>query len=227
MRRADRLMRITHFLRAQSRAVTAERIAEEFEVCTRTVYRDMADLMCSHVPVSGEPGVGYLIDKRYYLPPVAFDADEMEAIALGISMVRQWTDEGFASKADAALGKIHAVLPRERQGELEQITTYSVPTAPPLPWTVSFSQLRECVRKRESVAIDYRDGEAHATTRTVRPLALVFASPVWLLATWCEMREDFRNFRLDRIAECRPTGTTFADHPARDLAAYRAQDAVC
>ena len=220
-------MRMTHFLRSQPRAVTAERIAEEFEVCTRTVYRDMRDLMASRVPISGEAGVGYMIDKRYYLPPVAFDADEMEAIGLGIAMVRQWTDEGFAQKALNAFAKINAVLPKDLQGELEQITTYAIPTDFAMPWEVGFSELRECIRERRKVAISYTDGAGRGSRRTLRPLALIFASPVWLLAAWCERRADFRNFRLDRIAALRTKDETFEDDPARNLAAYKAQDGVC
>lgn len=229
MRRADRLMGIVHFLRARRGAVTAERIAEEFEVCTRTIYRDMADLMASRVPVRGAAGVGYTVDRRYYLPPVTFDADELEAIALGVAMVRHWTDAGFAAKADAAMAKVEAVLPAELQGELEQLTTYAIPTEPPpggLPWTVDFSALRECIRARRLVRIDYTDGQGRETLRTLRPLALIFASPVWLLAAWCERRADFRNFRLDRMRAMEPL-ETFVDEPSRGLAAYRAQDGVC
>ena len=227
MRRADRLLRMVQFLRAQPRAVTASRIAQEFEVCTRTVYRDMADLMASQLPITGEAGVGYAIDKRFYLPPIAFDHDELEAIGLGIAMVRQWTDACFARKAEAAFGKMHAVLPRELQGELEQISTYAIPVPPPLPWTVDFSGLRECIRERRFVRIDYADGDGNRTSRRLRPLALVFASPAWLLAAWCEWRGGFRNFRLDRIEALSVLDERFEDDPARDLAAYRANDGVC
>ena len=230
MRRADRLMGIVHFLRERRQAVTAERIAEEFEVCTRTIYRDMADLMASRVPVRGEAGVGYTVDRRYFLPPVAFDRDELEAVALGAAMVRHWTDGGFAAKADGALTKIRAVLPSELQGEMDQITCYAIPLAPDapdLPWSVSFSRLRECIRERRLVRVAYTDGEGRGSRRTLRPLALVFASPVWLLAAWCEKRQAFRNFRLDRMSALRPSARTFADEPDKDLAAYRRQDAVC
>lgn len=227
MRRADRLVRIVHFIRGRRQAVTAAQIAKEFEICKRTVYRDIQDLMNAGTPISGEAGVGYIIDKRYYLPPVTFDADELEALGLGISMVRQWTDDRFAAKADSAFARIEAVLPTDLQGELAQITTYSVQMAPELPWTVSFSDLRESIRARRKVAITYRDELARETRRTLRPLALIFCSPVWLLASWCETRRDFRNFRLDRIAALDCLGDVFVDDPDRNLAAYKAQDAVC
>jgi len=227
MRRADRLIRIVHFIRGRRQAVTAKRIAQEFEICTRTVYRDIQDLMTAGTPISGEAGVGYIIDKQYYLPPVTFDAEELEAIGLGISMVRQWTDECFAAKADSAFGKIQAVLPANLQGELEQITTYSMPNQSELPWTVSFSDLRECIRTSRKVRISYADETGRVTLRTLRPLALIFCSPIWLLATWCEKRNDFRNFRLDRIQTVKLCEDIFDDEKDKNLSAYKAQDAIC
>lgn len=227
MRRADRLIKITHFLRQRRRAVTAKQIAEAFDICTRTVYRDIQCLMDSNVPIAGEAGVGYIIDKQYYLPPITFDADELEAIGLGISMVRQWTDNKFADSADSAFEKIQAVLPSNLQGELQQITTYAIPIRPPMPWTVSFSELRECIRARRKIGINYTDQENQSTTRTVRPLALFFFNPVWLLAGWCEKREDFRNFRLDRIKTLQLSEDIFDDDDNKSLTAYMEKNQSC
>ncbi|HBQ35311.1 MAG TPA: YafY family transcriptional regulator [Rhodobacteraceae bacterium] len=227
MRRADRLIRIVHFIRGRRRAVTAERIAEEFEISTRTVYRDIQDLMNTGTPISGEAGVGYIIDKQYYLPPVTFDAEELEAIGLGISMVRHWTDQRFAQKADSAFAKIQAVLPASLQGELEQITTYSIANQSTLPWSVSFSDLRESIRNRRKIRIHYIDESSRNSLRTLRPLALIFCSPIWLLAAWCEKRNDFRNFRLDRIQTMAFCKDCFADEKDKNLSAYKAQDSIC
>ncbi|WP_127108876.1 helix-turn-helix transcriptional regulator [Pararhodobacter zhoushanensis] len=227
MRRADRLIKIVHFLRGRRRAVTARQIADEFEICTRTVYRDIQDLVGSGAPITGEAGVGYLIDKQYYLPPVTFDADELEALGLGISMVRHWTDQRLADKAESAFAKIQAVLPAILQGELEQITTYSIPDQPALPWTISFSDLRESIRAQRKIDIRYTDEAGQQTSRTLRPLALIFCSPVWLLAAWCEQREDFRNFRLDRMQSMTVSATRFAHESDKNLTAYKAQDGVC
>ena len=227
MRRADRLIKLTHFLRRRRRAVTARQIAEAFDICKRTVYRDIRDLMDAGVPIRGEAGVGYLIDKQYYLPPITFDADELEAVGLGISMVRQWTDDGFATRADSAFEKILAALPAARQDELRQITTWSVSTPRELPWTTSFSTLRECIRARHRLRIRYHDLAGKTSARTLQPLALIFASPVWMLAAWCEIREDFRHFRLDRILSLDETGETFDDTPERNLGAYLAHESAC
>lgn len=222
MRRADRLIRIVHFLRRRRRAVTADRIAEEFGICTRTVYRDIRDLMDSGTPITGEAGVGYVIDKEYYLPPITFDADEMEAIGLGISMVRQWTDSRFAAKADSAFEKIKAVLPANLQGELQQITTYAVGSSAKIPWQVSFSDIREYIRTRRKIHIEYKDEAKRMSARTIRPLGLFFFSPVWLLTGWCEKRRDFRSFRLDRIRILQAQDVYFEDEVGKNLEAYLA-----
>lgn len=227
MRRAERLIKLTHFLRRRHRAVTARQIADEFDICTRTVYRDIQDLMNSGVPISGEAGVGYMIDKQYYLPPITFDADELEAIGLGISMVRQWTDPQFAAKADNAFEKIQAVLPAQLQGELAQIIAHSMPVQNNQPWSVSFSQVRECIRTRKKIHIEYTDDSNQTTTRSVRPLALFFFSPVWLLAGWCEKRHAFRHFRLDRINALETDDESFEEEAGKDLQSYTLQQSAC
>jgi len=222
MRRADRLIKIVLFLRRRHRAVTARCIAEAFNVCTRTIYRDLQDLMDSGIPITGEAGVGYVIDKQYDLPPIMFDADELEAIALGISMVRQWTDDRFAAKAESAFEKIQAVLSTQMQGDLQQIATHSVSSRCKIPWSVSFSDVRECIRMRRKLDMAYVDVQQQTTDRTVRPLGLFFFSPVWLLACWCEKRNDFRNFRLDRIQAMQMHDASFADEADKNLQAYLA-----
>jgi len=183
--------------------------------------------MDSGAPIIGEAGVGYMIDKQYYLPPITFDADELEAIGLGISMVRQWTDDKFAAKASSAFEKIQAVLPASLQGELQQITTYSMPNRPALPWVVSFSDLREYIRTQRKIHIEYIDETKQNTSRILRPLALIFFSPVWLLASWCEKRQDFRNFRLDRISSLNCCEEIFEDDANKNLKAYMIQQSAC
>ena len=223
MRRADRLIKIVHYLRRRRQAVTARQIADHFEVCQRTVYRDIQDLMNSGVPIYGEAGVGYVIDKKYHLPPVMFDFDELEAIALGINMVRTWTDEKFSKIAESALEKIQAVLSESLLNDMQQLTTHSEESGGKIPWEVSFSDIRECIRSRRKIEFHYTDLNEKTSDRTIRPLSLVFFGPVWLVLGWCEMRKDFRNFRLDRMAELVIPGTTFKDEKDKTLRAYLAQ----
>lgn len=220
MRRADRLMKLVHYLRRMRRAVTAKRIAEDFGICQRTVYRDIHDLMNSGVPIHGEAGVGYVIDKKYHLPPVMFDPDELEAIALGIGMVRNWTDEKFAEKANSAYEKIQAALPENLLIELQQLATYSAPSLSKIPWQVSFSDVRECIRQKQKIKFTYTDLKEQTSKRKIRPLSLIFFGPVWLLTGWCEKRKDFRNFRLDRIKEMDVTSEVFRDEKGKSLKDY-------
>lgn len=220
MRRADRLIKIVHYLRRMRRAVTANRIAEDFGICQRTVYRDIHDLMNAGVPIFGEAGVGYVIDKKYHMPPVMFDQDELEAISLGIGMVRNWTDNEFAAKAASAYEKIQAVLPDNLLNELHQLTIFSAPSAAKKPWRVDFSAIRECIRNSQKIEFAYIDSRERATQRKVRPLALIFFGPVWLLVSWCETRKDFRSFRLDRMNKLKILPAQFKDEKDKNLNAY-------
>lgn len=223
MRRADRLIKIVHYLRRMRQAVTARQIADHFEICQRTVYRDIQDLVNSGVPIYGEAGVGYIIDKQYHLPPVMFDFDELEAISLGIKMVQTWTDERFSQVAESALEKIQAVLPESRLNDMRQLTTHSEASNSKMPCEVSFSDVRRCIRLRRKIGFHYTDLSEKTSSRTIRPLSLVFFGPVWLVIGWCELREDFRNFRLDRMAELVVPGATFNDEKGKNLKAYLAQ----
>ena len=222
MRRSDRLFRIVSFLQGRRRAVTARRLAEEFEVCERTIYRDIQDLMLSGVPVAGEAGVGYLLDAHYHLPPVMFDTEEIEALHLGIAMVNSWTDEAMASAARRALSKIRNVVGSKERDVLAGTTLFAPESQAKIPWTVDFSALKACIRTRQKVRIDYTNEAGDSTRRTVRPLAMCFFGPVWVLLAWCEMRRDFRNFRLDRMANANETGEQFADERGKRAADYLA-----
>tara|TARA_R110000751_G_scaffold307898_2_gene434261 strand:- start:33464 stop:34099 length:636 start_codon:yes stop_codon:yes gene_type:complete len=204
-------------------AVTANALAESFEVSTRTIYRDIQNLIDSGVPINGEAGVGYVIDKNYHLPPIMFDADELEAIALGIGMVGNWTDEQFAAKAQSAFKKIQATLPAPLIQELHQISTFSAPSHYKIPWEVSFTQVRECIRRKNKVQFNYLDLQNQTTQRIIWPLALVSFSPVWLLTGWCELRQSFRNFRLDRLSEFITLNIHYPNERDKNLAAYLAQ----
>lgn len=218
MRRADRLFSLLLELR-RGRVVTARRLAERLEVSERTVYRDIADLQCSGIPISGEAGVGYQL-RGFDLPPLMFDREEIEAIVLGARVVEAWGDGALARKAATAVAKIEAALPRGSAHLVEEtrlyVPRYGERRADRLP----LADLRRAIRERLRVRLCYQDEAARATERSVRPLALAFHPPFWLLITWCELRSDFRNFRLDRIRTCEATGDGFEDEPGRSLADY-------
>lgn len=218
MRRADRLFSLLLELR-RGRVVTARRLAERLEVSERTVYRDVADLQASGIPIAGEAGVGYQL-RGFDLPPLMFDREEIEAMVLGARVVEAWGDGELAGAASSAIAKIEAALPRGRAHLVEE-TPLHVPQfgerrADRLPLT----RLRRAIRERRKVSLAYADEAQRESARTVRPLALAFHPPVWLLISWCELRGDFRNFRLDRIAGCEASGESFADETGKTLADY-------
>jgi len=225
MRRADRLFRIVEYLKARRQAVTADALAAELEVSVRTVYRDIADLCRSNVPIIGEAGVGYVLDKDYTLRPLIFDVEELDALALGAQMVGSWGDRDIAAAARRAIDKIAAVLPDALRREILQTALFSPPSQARLPIKVDFSALRRAIRTRHKVEIDYEALDGAKSTRTIRPLCLAFFGPVWLVTGWCETRRDFRNFRLDRILRLRISEQQFADEEGKRLIDYKRAEA--
>ena len=200
MRRADRLFEIIQLMRRQS-LVRARDLAEKLEVSERTIYRDVRDLMASRVPIEGEAGVGYALRQGFDLPPLMFDEHELEALILGARIVEAWTDAKLAEAAGNVIAKVEAVVPERLRQHMADTALLAPTRHSAEPIAVDPSELRRALRRRLKVHFCYRDGEERQSARTVRPLALSFYGPVWLLAAWCELRQDFRSFRLDRISE--------------------------
>jgi len=210
MRRADRLFQLIQHLRRRRGVTTAATLAERLEVSERTIYRDVRDLILSGVPIRGEAGVGYALERSFELPPLMFTADEIEALVLGARFVRSYTDPGLAKAADDALGKIETVLPDALRDRIERSVLFSVNFRPSEQTAQHLEQLRGAIRDGRKVRLDYEDGNGNATERIVRPVCLVFMAPRWLMSAWCELRDDFRNFRLDRVAGLDVLEQTFA-----------------
>ncbi len=221
MRRADRLFRLLLRLRP-GRVVTAARLARELEVSERTVYRDIADLCASGMPIEGEAGVGYRL-QGFDLPPLMFDQDEIEAMVLGARVVEGWGDERLAQAATEALAKIQAVLPRGRSHLIEETRLYAPIFGQRPAERLPLSAIRLAVRDRRLLRIRYRDERQAETERTVRPLALTFYPPLWMLVAWCEVRCDFRTFRLDRVLEHETLPDVFTPEPGKLLADFIAR----
>ena len=219
MRRTDRLFELIQILR-DGRLHTARDMAARLEVSTRTLWRDMATLIASGLPVEGERGVGYILREPVTLPPLTLTPDEVQALTLGLQLVTRGADPSLTRAAGSLLGKITAVLPaRLLDGMGEE--SWVFPGAEALAAARHLPGLRRAIRLRERVVIGYVDGEGVASDRSVRPLVLEFWGRVWTLAAWCETREDFRSFRVDRIETLLPTGETFTDEPGRTLAEWR------
>ncbi len=221
MRRADRLFRIVEYLKARQQAVTASELAEELDVSMRTIYRDMADLELSSVPIIAETGVGYTLDRNYTVRPLMFDIEELDALALGAQMVRSWGDRELARSARSAIDKITAVLPQEVRIDFMQTALYSPPSQAKTNIRVDFAALRRSVRTRNMVSFDYVSLKDEKSSRSIRPLCLAFFGPVWLVVGWCELREDFRSFRLDRMSRLTIHDERFRDEPGKRLIDFK------
>lgn len=199
MRRADRLFQIIQGLHHE-RAVTARHLAEHLEVSERTIYRDIQDLSLSGVPITGEAGRGYRLMKGFHLSPLMFTEEELAALLLGARMVQTWTDKSLARAAHQAMAKIEHVIPDHLKPELER-REMMVPSFP-------FSQmvadeleaLRAAIKQQRKVRFDYQREDNQKSSRTVHPLGLFYWGKVWTLVAWCELRDSFRHFRLDRMS---------------------------
>ncbi len=217
MRRADRLFRIVEYLKARREAVTGEELAREMEIGVRTIYRDIADLRTSGVPIVGEAGVGYLLSKDYLVKPLMFDIDELDALTLGAQMVESWGDAAIARSARRAIDKITAVLPESLADDANRSAAYACASRSKSPIVIDLASLRRAVRRKHWVEICYTDESGRESERRIRPLCLVFIAPVWLLAAWCEVRQDFREFRVDRISSLKITDEQFPHEPGKTL----------
>ena len=217
MRRADRLFQIVQYLRG-GRLLTAQALADRLEVSCRTIYRDIADLQSTGVPIDGEAGVGYVMRSGYDLPPLMFTRDEILALVAGSRMVRSWGGIGMARAAAEALVKIELVLPEADRKRLASIPVFAPPTNLPLEVRELIDVIERAIEAREILGFGYADQHGARTDRRVHPLGLWYWGKVWTLVAWCETRDDFRMFRLDRMNGLTPLGETFAADPARSLA---------
>ncbi len=199
MRRADRLFQIVQYLRG-GRLVTASRLAERLEVSERTIYRDIADLQATGVPVDGEAGVGYVMRDGFDLPPLMFTRDEIVALVAGARLIKAWGGAEMARGAEEALVKIEAVLPEAERRRAAQVEVHAMAFEMTDEVRHRIDEIERAVNDKRRLVLDYRDAKGQTSDRTVRPLGLWFWGKVWTLVAWCELRDDFRMFRLDRIA---------------------------
>ncbi|HET6281838.1 MAG TPA: YafY family protein [Polyangia bacterium] len=200
MRRADRLFQIVQLLKVK-RLTTAADLAQELEISTRTVYRDVQDLIESGVPIEGEAGVGYRLRKGFELPPMTFTVEELTALVLGARMVEAWADPDLGVAVRGAMKKVEDVLPEPLQELMLRTALFGPPArmsgrAPP-----ELRQLRRALGDERWVRLRYVDAANAATERTVVPLGLYFWGKQWLLAAYCLLRNDYRSFRVDRVSE--------------------------
>lgn len=200
MRRADRLFQILQYLRG-GRLTTAAQLAEKLEVTPRTIYRDVAHLIGSGVPIEGEAGVGYLMRDGYDLPPLMFTQEEIVALVSGARILQTWGGTKMAEAAQEALIKIDAVLPETARRQVGQVNVHVLDGADqPGRWRDYLDRFEAASEAHIRLQMNYSDEAGNQTARTVRPLGVWFWGKVWTAVCWCELREGFRMFRLDRIS---------------------------
>ena len=210
MRRADRLFQIIQLLRVR-RLTTAADLARELEISTRTVYRDVQDLLESGVPIEGEAGVGYRLRKGFELPAMTFTVDELAALVLGGRLVEAWADPDLGLAVRSAMKKIEGVLPEPLQASMLRTALFGPPARVTKQAPEPLRHLRRAIGHERWVLLRYTDSESRQTERTVVPLGLYFWGKQWLLAAYCLLRNDYRSFRADRVQDV----TDIDPEPAR------------
>ncbi|HEY0181469.1 MAG TPA: YafY family protein, partial [Rhodopila sp.] len=190
------------------RPMTAASIAEKLEVGVRTIYRDIATLQARRIPVEGAPGIGYVLRRGFSLPPLMFTPDEIDAIAVGARLVRRLRDATLQNAAESVLAKVTAVLPQHLQGGLSAAPFFVSDGSADPPKGVDLAEMRRAIRETRKLRIGYSDVHGRRSDRTVWPIAMAYYVDVTVLGAWCELRNDFRHFRVERIL----ASSTLEDH---------------
>ena len=199
MSRAERLLELMQALRRRRAPVAGAALAEELGVSLRTLYRDVAALQAQGAEIEGEAGLGYVLRPGFVLPPLMFTLEEIEALALGARWVEGRADETLARAATNALAKIAAVLPPERAAALDWPTLLAGAARAGEAERTALPLARKALADERKLRFGYVDKDGRRTERVVWPAAVGFFDSVMMLAAWCETRQAFRHFRLDRM----------------------------
>jgi predicted DNA-binding transcriptional regulator YafY len=219
VRRAERLFRLVNELRSRS-VSRAEDLAAYFEISVRTIYRDIAHLQGSGLPIEGEAGVGYILRPGFDLPAMTFTFEQIDALAVGLSFVEAAGDASLSLAAKEARAKLQAALPDPDKRKLENAPLFASRRqgrADP-----KLKIVRDAIREARILRLHYRDADGIASERNVRPLAIWAFTDGWLFVGWCELRHDYRAFRLDRISAVTDKGEWFVEEAAKSLQHYLA-----
>jgi predicted DNA-binding transcriptional regulator YafY len=211
MARSQRLLELIQVLRRHRQPVSGQALADELGVSLRTIYRDVQTLVGQGASIDGEAGLGFILRPGFVLPPLMFSDEELEALVLGLRWVSQRTDASFEHAAMNALAKIAAVLPDDLRNNVEGIGLVAFPSRDADERRVDLTPIRGAIRSEQMVVLDYADVTGQHTRRTVWPIALAFFERSRVLAAWCELRRDFRHFRIDRIIALHETGKRYPE----------------
>lgn len=202
MGRSVRMFEIIQLLRNSDKPCTAQDIAKDLEVTKRTVYRDIASLQALRVPIEGEAGVGYIMRSGFDLPPINFVVEEAEAITVGLAMITRTGDKGLKRAARSAAQKLADATPLSS-------TLFASSWGAEEPSSIDLSEVRKAIREEQKLKIDYERADGKQSERTILPIAIAYHSDAIVIAGWCELRNDFRHFRPDRVSSYRILPETF------------------
>ncbi len=213
-------------LRRHRRPVSGRALAEEHGISLRTLYRDIASLQAQGADIVGEPGLGYVLKPGFMLPPLMFSDEELEALVLGSRWVAENGDPRLSQAARDAMAKITGVLPSDLRQVVDSSTLIVGATRRQAPDSVDVAALRRAIRAERKVAILYQDGTGAATERMIWPFGLGFVDNARMVMAWCELRNDFRSFRTDRIARLEERTERFPRRRAALLSEWRRREGL-
>lgn len=201
LRRTERLFQIIQILRSTRSPITGRELADELEISIRTLYRDMAELAAQRIPITGEAGMGYVLDDGYDMPPLMLTADELEAAALGAAWVASEADPTLARAARDLVAKLSETIPKELRPAVLDASSKPIRAQNSIKETFDGAVLRHAIRERYRLQLSYIDGAGNKTNRTVWPLLIAFLDRSRYLVAWCETRSGIRHFKTDRVQD--------------------------
>jgi len=226
MSRADRLLRLVQLLRRYRAPVSAAVLAQELDVSVRSIYRDVETLRAQGAGIEGEAGLGYVLKPGFLLPPLMFSDEELEAVTLGLRLTAEHGDAALERAAGEVVAKLRAVLPKDLQALLSGTGLLAGPARARPRETIDLGEVRRALRFERKVRLEYTDQRGSVSSRVVWPVALGFFERSRVLVAWCETRDDFRSFRVDRIARFTTLGTGFPKSRASLLRAWRERERI-
>ncbi len=226
MSRTQRLLDLLQLLRAYRYPVTAQALAQELGISVRTLYRDIASLQQQGANITGEPGLGYVLKPGFMLPPLMFSEEEIEALVLGSRWVAERGDQRLAAAARTALHKVAAVLPDDLRRALDTNTLLVGPDDKQADFDTALPLLRAAIRQEHKVLVQYADAKGNQSERMIWPFALGFFEHLRVLVAWCELRQEIRHFRTDRILSFKVYPIRYPQRRQALLQQWRQQEGI-
>jgi predicted DNA-binding transcriptional regulator YafY len=226
MSRAQRLLDLIQLLRRRRHPISGATLARELDVSLRTLYRDIATLSAQGACIEGEAGVGYVLRPGFLLPPMMFSEDEIEALVLGSRWVAERADEPLGDAARNALAKIVSVLPEDMRDAVDGTGLLVAPGTPRPAGDALLAAIRQAMRREQKLRMSYVDRDGEPTRRVVWPIALGFFDRARIVVAWCELRDDYRSFRTDRITALMPLETRYPRRRRALLKEWRGREGI-